>query len=156
MRIRAWNSKSKKMFSPEGMAHDQMALLPTGQFANISSVSQKMSVIYSVDVMIPMLSSGLNDKKGQEIFEGDVLDFRGHKFNVLISKGVFCTTEDLHHYPLHEQYPESNAKVIGNIYENPELMKDEKLELIKVTAKKIEQAAIQTALRHAHIHKDKE
>ncbi len=65
--------EQKKMFSPEMMANDQMALLPTGQFANISSIHPSMSVIYPLDQMLPLEFTGLFDEIGTEIFDGDIL-----------------------------------------------------------------------------------
>lgn len=72
IRVRGWHVKLQRMFSPEEMAADQMTLLPTGQFINVASRLEQ-SVIYPVDKFIPLLSTGLYDKNGVEIFKGDVV-----------------------------------------------------------------------------------
>ena len=67
---------------------------------------------------------GLKDKNGEEIFEGDILDFSGIITEVRFVQGVFvflvngnlderlCGRTDL------------SAKIIGNIHENPDILKE--------------------------------
>lgn len=67
---------------------------------------------------------GLKDKNGEEIFEGDILDFSGIITEVRFVQGVFvflvngnlderlCGRTDLF------------AKIIGNIHENPDILKE--------------------------------
>lgn len=80
-----------------------------------------------------MQSTGLNDINGVEIYEGDCLslihfgenaEFKGE---VVYSEGSFCMTVRLkgrqYKIPLHEiANSDSVIKVIGNIYENKELL----------------------------------
>ena len=121
IRIRGWHTTQKKMYSPEEMAADQLTLLPTGQFINVSGLSVRLSEIYPVDKFIPLQSTQLNDCEGNEIFEGDILEWwnkiENKKWVVKRTAGGWnpfiddCTTDHSYHY-----------KVIGNIYQNPELL----------------------------------
>ena len=69
-----------------------------------------------------MQYTGLKDKNGNEIYEGDVIrhEFEGeygpyeHRDTVEYHEGAF--------YPICEK-PGNEFEVIGNIYENPELLK---------------------------------
>ncbi len=69
-----------------------------------------------------MQYTGLKDKNGKEIYEGDVLSGR---YIVEYKNDCFVVQEHTNdwssvHYVLHHN-PE--MEVIGNIYENPELLK---------------------------------
>jgi hypothetical protein len=63
---------------------------------------------------ILMQCTGLLDKNGVEIYRGDIIEFPdGDIGEVIFDNGMFCTTVGCF-------IP--NIEVIGNIYENPELL----------------------------------
>ena len=79
-----------------------------------------------------MQYTGLKDKNGKEIYEGDIisgyrLDYFGVDGEQIVE--VEWLNEDASFYPFsnnqdHMPYPKSSqVEVIGNIYKNPELLK---------------------------------
>lgn len=86
--------------------------------------------------------TGLKDKEGNKIFEGDIVHIKGDGYGgakvgedyyrvVTFHEGSFCLSiEDGVHYPVHTPIYEHsdshnivNWDVVGNITDNPELMK---------------------------------
>lgn len=71
--------------------------------------------------LIMLQYTGLKDKNGKEIYQGDILlDFKGDKRVVeYIDNGFWCSYPNGDHY-----FPATeHREIIGNIYENPELLK---------------------------------
>lgn len=69
--------------------------------------------------------TGLYDKNQNEIYEGDILDSNGLKIEVRFVRGVFALlcNGDLDEELCGDCRTDLFAKIIGNIYDNPELLK---------------------------------
>ena len=76
--------------------------------------------------------TGLTDKNGKKIFEGDIVECKWfnamvriehRKHLIIFSDGSFCAEwyigQDNYHNDLHNTF---DRKVIGTIYDNPELL----------------------------------
>lgn len=84
------------------------------------------------DKIVLMQSTGLKDKNGKEIFEGDIVNYKGRKaiikWHGSYASFIYRFVDELNKrsaewYPLYLAY--LKCEVIGNIYENPELLEAE-------------------------------
>ena len=69
--------------------------------------------------------TSLYDCDGKEIFEGDILDFNGLKVEVRFVRGVFAllVNGNLDDELCGDCRTDLFAKVISNVYENPDILK---------------------------------
>lgn len=71
--------------------------------------------------------TGLKDKNGIEIYEGDIVKTKNSLYKVIYDKCCFWGIDEMGKYPIyqikHYIMEDEIFEVIGNIYENPELLK---------------------------------
>lgn len=82
---------------------------------------------------VPLMCTGIRDKKNEKIWEGDIVDI--HESKALVDRGIVEFDEEeaafrvrllsgqLHHYVGPWKWA---IRVIGNQYENPKLLRKEK------------------------------
>lgn len=112
IKFRAWSPKFKTMVF--------MSLLPTGD----KTVQE--TYVYSETTL--MQYTGLQDKNGKEIYEGDVVrvtDDVGNKDNIEMKWSSKRGNHMIGYWAGFSVLDRKSeeAEVIGNIYENPELLK---------------------------------
>lgn len=129
-RFRAWLKNEKEMIDVDEIHFDN------GQLDFIGDAITFMRMADEVELM---QSTGLKDKNGQEIFEGDIIDTTdyegglssvGHPFvKVECDKYGFVVTGDFPGSPITLKEFEHGRKfagvevtIAGNIYENPDLL----------------------------------
>ena len=142
IKFRAWDEDKKEItksfnFSDvEGDGGYGDIYNPKLDFDNSISVYQ----LHDENLFILMQFTGLCDKNGKEIYEGDILEIKNYekgfgwttrKAFVFFEDGCFKIDNNNYWNPLvahvigeDTDYKGWTAKVIGNIYENPELIKD--------------------------------
>ena len=151
IKVRAWHKKRKEMYQittlalTEGLRHFGYDIR-TGESAWLNAK----------DVVL-LQYTGLKDKNGREIYNGDIVKFKPYdclgyseEFKKgLVELGATGDSDDYEHHKhyewvVHYRLPNGNflndtladvadgdykgfeCKIIGNIYENPELLKSNK------------------------------
>lgn len=74
--------------------------------------------------VILMQFTGLLDKNKKEIYEGDIVEMKGYHFSKFEVKVHLVRFTDTGFFELWYFDDDPEIEIIGNIYENPELMKE--------------------------------
>lgn len=120
-KFRVWEKDQKVMKDVTQITIDK------DQTGSMCGVKGKVTahLIYQPHYIL-MQCTGLKDKNGKLIFEGDILADAKHKYIVewSLSDGYFIRKPwicELFCYRIDKETTR-NTKIIGNIYENPELL----------------------------------
>ena len=124
-KFRAWLKKEQKMDN----YIDHISWLEDELYC----IGDGITYMVSAEDLELMQSTGLKDKNDKEIFEGDILDYKGRKALVRwhgsYASFIYRFVDELQKRntewkPLYLAY--MKCEIIGNIYENPELLEDKK------------------------------
>ena len=122
-KFRAWDTTNKEMFK------DTFAITESGQVVVVDQSSVFVSPDYVfVDHLVVMQSTGFKDKNGKEIFEGDILGTKNGLLNGVVEyrTDLGMWTNSLIRYNNFERlyHIAGDREIIGNIYENQEILKE--------------------------------
>ena len=138
LKFRAWDSTAKKMLHFDNLSFRneysvlEFKCVESGGICGLSDPDGWGDDFYKGGEKIVMQFTGLKDKNGKEIYEGDILKFKHHIGEVWWQDRAGYWAVDFKPYPEHWQGRETEPKlsysgefeIIGNIYENPSLLKD--------------------------------
>ncbi|WP_261103716.1 YopX family protein [Streptococcus mitis] len=124
-KFRAWDKHGQKMF-----ANDELIIWNGNVYANDSKKLTCNNLKgWSIDDEYLMQSTGLKDKNGKEIFEGDIVKMSKDVYSeptyyevVRHRGGAYRLESKQHGCELWLRH--TDCEVVGNIYENPELLED--------------------------------
>ena len=123
LRFRAWLKKDKEMIAVEEIHFNN---------GNLDFIGDAITWMCKNNDFVLMQSTGLTDKNGKEIFEGDILCDEGIEqendfvyATVSYREGMWVcdqiTSDDCGYGGALNEFSDDYS-VIGNIYENPELL----------------------------------
>lgn len=104
IKFRAFSSKTNEMIAPVSIANNTAT---------------------EINGDILMQFTGLLDKDGREIYEGDLIRTSGFSDGYSEPVAWRGFGFQVGNYGMSPLYPRTDYEVIGNIYENPELVKEE-------------------------------
>ena len=130
-RFRAWEKTCKTMYEADDIVYIDFE----DKEICVKTLFFEKAARYDFDDIVLMQSTGLKDKNGKEIFEGDILSIETDEENVRVevswdSKHALFLFESKKYdekEPLSELLEDSSYpfKIIGNIHTNPELVEVE-------------------------------
>ena len=125
LRFRAWLKQKQKMDN----YIDHISWLEDELYC----IGDGITYMVLAEDLVLMQSTGLVDKNGKEIFEGDIVDYKGRKALVKwhgsYASFIYRFVDELQKRntewePLYLAY--TKCEIIGNVYENQELLEDKK------------------------------
>ena len=145
---RVWDRVAQRMIYPEDyigtIFYQNIGNIPKATFLamqgnelwfSYEGITVECNGVNAVDIssnegpFIPLQCTGLKDKNGKLIYEGDILIFdNGDKFFINCEKYLEFYVDWIGDPECEDQardlYRIERAKIIGNIYQNPELLEE--------------------------------
>ena len=133
-KFKAWNKVREEMINDCDLVITSNGSVLAGDL-NYDVESGMLADV--TDNLVIMLSTGLKDKNGVGIFEGDIVEFKYPYDKRIKTKGVIVRNdnkacfgismkETTEQYELYRITAENYLTVIGNIYEDTELLEDKR------------------------------
>lgn len=125
IKFRAWDKDDKIMYYQDRPV--QVEFLFWGRESFYAKVASEHEEYADNSKLVLMQFTGLRDKTGIEIYEGDILynphDSAGYYLVVWDNQGERFTLGYNDKYPLKHYRPDQWWEVVGNIHENPEIIR---------------------------------
>ena len=121
-KFRAWDNELGRMMSIKNMWFQDSRI----EELELNDAVMNDHITAYPDEIELMQSTGLCDKEGTEVFEGDIVSIDTDEFDLLFVKyesGIYWLMDDeecVEHLSDYYKY----VSIVGNIYENPELLEE--------------------------------
>lgn len=126
IKFRAWIGEHKKIYDVNHIVFNAGEVRGIRATWIKSETNKKYIYNFSMKQFVLMQFTGLHDKNGKEIYEGDILEWDAKDDNgkkvitdVRFEKGAFVD-DDVENEPIGSWNIEK--EVLGNVWENPELL----------------------------------
>lgn len=128
IKFRAWDKNEEEMIEAEYLAGPYSSLILSSEGVLYSEHGPGDETWHESesDNYILMQYTGLKDKNGKKIYEGDILDFNGYPSEIRFEDGGYIFDNNIPGQYGIEPFDSIAAKtytVIGNIYKNKEILK---------------------------------
>ena len=130
IKYRAWLKEEKKMVNVETIDFTDKSMQYLEKNEIIDAYLLRRIIFDDVELM---QYTGINDKNGKEIYEGDIVLIRIDKTNILhktvvkFKHGAFIADiigDNDYIYLFHFGFNKDDFEVVGNIYENHKLLEE--------------------------------
>ena len=124
----------RKEFCENGFVYGSLVVSNNRYYICVSGICSSRSIVNNgITTMVEVIPEtvgqyigGIPDKNGKKIFEGDIVGFDGELcyevYYIIFVDGCFRIAQNgRYSYTLHNLH--SSLEVIGNIHDNPELLK---------------------------------
>ena len=135
-KFRVWDTENKEMLKVQELDFED-----TFYGGRLSIRTDQYNDYFDIEDMILMQYTGLKDKNGKEIYEGDIVKvklYKGEEEKYFIGKVEYFGSNfivdtdnnseyhiyDLDGFGIDYRYNLEDCEVIGNIYDNPELLEE--------------------------------
>ena len=122
MKYKLWRKDKNKW------EKDNWVILPNGDLMWIEYRYLVSGVYMKNHILVK--STGINDIEGKEIYEGDIIKYwdnfdERYKLAIIkFDKGSFIMTNDRINWNIGATNKDDKIKIVGNIYENEDLLKE--------------------------------
>lgn len=158
IKFRLWSKISKK-FIETNNPNLEFVINNNGYLYSIENFYGEIYVLPQMDIEV-LQFTGLQDRNGKEIYEGDILKYNFPYDERLkhISLVKFVETEasfglkDIYgdEIPLYRIAANNYFEIIGNIYENPELLEGKITRKLKIRRKEKNENSIDKYFKEKH------